>query len=243
VLLRHTTSNGPGGAPGGDVFSIFPQIWREDEPGGQKVPGTPATVQPGTIPTGPPSWRSTGGAANHARRHMGIPINIQRPHRRITMNTRRNNHSTIAVLLAGLVLASSAATAGGQGDQNEQTLYQRLGGLMPISVVVSDFLDKMIPDPQLNENPAIDEARTRVPAPYLKYQVTAFVCQATGGPCEYHGRDMKQSHAHLNITEAEWDRMVEIFQGVLAKHEVPEKERQALLKLLGTTKADIVTGS
>ncbi|MGZ8459872.1 MAG: globin domain-containing protein [Candidatus Deferrimicrobiaceae bacterium] len=37
------------------------------------------------------------------------------------------------------------------------------------------------------------------------------VCQATGGPCQYHGRGMKESHAHLNITEREWDRMVTLF--------------------------------
>jgi hemoglobin len=144
-----------------------------------------------------------------------------------------------AVLALGL---SFSALAGGEGKSGK-SLYERLGGLAPISVVVSDFLDEMIPDEQLNRNPAIDEARKRVPAPYLKYQVTAFVCQATGGPCEYHGRDMKSSHAHLNITEAEWDRMVEIFVGVLDDHDVPEAETKELLELVGTTKDDIVSGN
>ncbi|MFC3284552.1 group I truncated hemoglobin [Litchfieldella rifensis] len=128
-------------------------------------------------------------------------------------------------------------------DDEEASLYQRLGGLMSISVVVSDFLDALIPDPQLNENPAIDEARQRVPAAYLKYHVTAFVCEATGGPCQYHGRGMQESHAHLNITAEEWDRMVEIFVGVLDEHDVPERESQELLELLGTTRDDIVTES
>jgi hemoglobin len=41
-----------------------------------------------------------------------------------------------------------------------------------------------LPDPILNGNPAIDDARKRVPAPDLKYHVTAMVCQATGGPCQ-----------------------------------------------------------
>ncbi len=54
---------------------------------------------------------------------------------------------------------------------------------------------------------------------------------------------MKSSHVHLNITEDEWDRMVTIFKGVLADHEVPEKEASELLELLGTTKDDIVTAS
>lgn len=121
------------------------------------------------------------------------------------------------------------------------SLYQRLGGLAPISVVVSDFIDVLVPDEQLNANPAIDAARQRVPAPYLKYHVTAMVCQVTGGPCAYHGRGMKESQAHLNITEAEWQRMLVLFQEVLARHQVPEQETRELLDIVGSTKADIVS--
>jgi hemoglobin len=112
---------------------------------------------------------------------------------------------------------------------------------MPISVVVNDFIDAMVTDPAMNENPAIDAARKRVPAAYLKYHVTAFVCMATGGPCGYTGRGMPESHAHLNINERDWDRMLEIFLDVLANHNVPERETGELVALLGTTKDAIVT--
>jgi len=142
----------------------------------------------------------------------------------------------VAILLAG----SHTAMAQSGAAQKQQSLYDRLGGLAPISVVVSDFIDALMPDAVLNANPAIDAARKRVPAPYLKYHVTAMVCQATGGPCQYHGREMKESHAHLNITEQEWDRMVILFKGVLAKHRVPAKETQELLEIVGSTKAAIV---
>ena len=148
-----------------------------------------------------------------------------------------------AILVLFGVLLSSAHMAAAQSDEEkkQQTLYDRLGGLAPISVVVDDFIDAMVPDPFLNRNPAINEARKRVPAPYLKYQVTALVCQATGGPCQYNGRSMKDSHVHLNITEQEWDRMVVIFKEVLAKHQVPGSEQQGLLDIVDSTKADIVT--
>jgi hemoglobin len=133
--------------------------------------------------------------------------------------------------------------AGGDEEQEQQSLYNRLGGLMPISVVVNDFLDALVPDSVLNANPAIDAARKHVPAPYLKYHVTAMVCQATGGPCQYHGRGMKESHAHLNITVQEWDRMVVIFKEILAKHSVPDQESQELLDIIDSTKADIVVAA
>ena len=154
------------------------------------------------------------------------------------MVTRSMNLFASIVLVIILLAGLPAAVA--QGDTEQESLYDRLGGLAPISVVVSDFIDAVVPDPMLNENPAIDAARQVVPAPYLKYHVTAMMCEATGGPCQYQGRDMKDAHAHLNITEPEWDRMVTIFKEVLAKNKVPEKETRELLEIIESTKADIV---
>ncbi|HXH07599.1 MAG TPA: group 1 truncated hemoglobin [Vicinamibacterales bacterium] len=156
------------------------------------------------------------------------------------MITPSTKFSITLAVIALVVGGSYRALAQGEQQQAQQSLYDRLGGLAPISVVVSDFIDALVPDAVLNANPAIDAARKRVPAPYLKYHVTALVCQATGGPCRYHGRGMKESHAHLNITDREWDRMVTIFKETLAKHRVPPKETQELLDIVGSTKADIV---
>ena len=148
----------------------------------------------------------------------------------------------LVAALAIATLMSGAPTALAQDgvEEKQASLYDRLGGLAPISVVVSDLIDALVPDAVLNANPDIDAARKRVPAPYLKYHVTAMVCQATGGPCQYHGRGMKESHDHMNITEGEWDRMLTIFKEVLAKHKVPAKETEELLAIVGSTKADIV---
>lgn len=144
----------------------------------------------------------------------------------------------LAFIVVMLVMMPAFAQNG--AEQKQSSLYDRLGGLMPIAVVVSDFINVLLPDPVLNANPAIDAARKRVPAPYLKYHVTAFVCQAAGGPCRYHGRGMKEAHAHLNITEKEWARMITLFKQVLAKHDVPAEETKELLNLINSTKSDIV---
>ena len=49
-----------------------------------------------------------------------------------------------------------------------------------------------------------------------------------------------KSHAHLKITEREWDLRVLLFKEVVAKHKVLAKETQELLEIVGSTKADIV---
>lgn len=147
-----------------------------------------------------------------------------------------------AALIGAMFMSTTTFAQDRASNEGDASLYERLGGLMPISVVVSDFLDALIPDPRLNQNPAIDAARERVPAPYLKYHVTAFVCKATGGPCGYTGRGMEESHAHLNITAEEWERMVTIFKEVLETHNVPDRESRELVELLGSTREAIVTG-
>jgi hemoglobin len=148
--------------------------------------------------------------------------------------------AAVVVLVLSALAASPVANAQ-DGADDQPSLYDRLGGLPSISVVVSDFLDALVPDEFLNANPAIDAARQHTPTPYLKYHVTAMLCQATGGPCQYHGRGMQESHEHLNISEAEWDRMVEIFLEVLDRYDVPEGETQELLDIVGTTKSDVVS--
>lgn len=158
------------------------------------------------------------------------------------MSMRRNARFPLAAGFLALVAALAPVTASAQStsEAESRTLYQRLGGLMPISVVVSDLVDALVTDPEINRNPAVDAARKQVPAPYLKFQVTAQVCQASGGPCKYTGRSMKEAHAHLNITEGEWQRMITLLKQTLAKHQVPARESRELLDIVNSTKPDIV---
>jgi hemoglobin len=144
---------------------------------------------------------------------------------------------TRAALLALLLGAGSVQAA---EVQPAKSLYDRLGGIYPISVVVDTFIDLLLVNDVLNANPAINEARKRVPAAGLKFQVTALVCQQTGGPCKYTGRGMKESHAHLNISEKEWQVMLADFRRTLNNYGVPAKEQQELVIIVESTKEDIV---
>jgi len=140
-----------------------------------------------------------------------------------------------AVLAVVLVLAATVRAAG-----EKKSLYDRLGGAYAIASVVDAFIEKLLVNDTLNANPAIREARARVPKAGLKFQVTALVCQVTGGPQTYTGRSMKDAHRHLNITEREWDAMVHDFVGVLDQFKVPKAEQAELLTIVGSTKGDIV---
>ncbi len=119
-------------------------------------------------------------------------------------------------------------------------LYDRLGGVYSIATVVDEFIERLLVNHTLNANPAINEARSRVPKAGLKFHVTALVCAATGGPCRYTGRAMKESHQKLNITEGQWQAMVAEFRKTLDNFKVPAREQGELITIVNSTKADIV---
>jgi hemoglobin len=74
----------------------------------------------------------------------------------------------------------------------------------------------------------------------LKSNLSDQICDATGGPCSYLGRDMKTTHRGMKVTDAEWNATVENLTKALDKQKVGAKEKSELLGVLGPLKGDIV---
>lgn len=146
----------------------------------------------------------------------------------------------MAIASVSFMIAATIAPMANAQPGAAQPLYERLGGLNGITVVIDDFINRLVANKQLNRNPAINAGRKSSPAPYLKFQVSQLVCELSGGPCKYTGKAMKESHAHLNISEKEWDVMAGEFQKSLNKFKVPAAEQKELFDMVGKTKADIV---
>src|SRR5712691_8307719 len=125
-------------------------------------------------------------------------------------------------------------------QQARESLYNRLGGVYAIAAVVDDFINRVMDDPRLNANPKVDEAHHRVTRAGFKYLVTEQVCAAAGGPQRYTGRSMADSHAHLGITEGEWQAFLDDLRQTFARFRVPAAEQQELFAIVESTKKDIV---
>jgi len=125
-------------------------------------------------------------------------------------------------------------------ESKTPTLYERLGGIYNIAVVVDDFIDRIMVDARLNANPAVNEAHHKVSPPGFKYLVTEMVGWATGGPQKYSGRSMRDSHQHLNITPKEWDVFMDDLQQTLDKFSVPATEQWEVRAIVQSTYDDIV---
>ena len=124
--------------------------------------------------------------------------------------------------------------------QEKPSLYDRLGGVYNIATVVDDLIDRVMVDARLNANPRVDEAHHRVSPAGFKYFVTEMVCGAAGGPQQYSGRSMGDSHRHLMITEEEWQAFMDDVQQTLSRFEVPQQEQDELKAIVESTKEAIV---
>ena len=116
-------------------------------------------------------------------------------------------------------------------------LYKRLGGYDAIAAVSDDFIGRMAADKQLARFLVglSDNSKAR-----LRQLVVDQLCMATGGPCLYIGRDMKTAHRGLAITGADWDLAVKYLTESLDKFKVPQKEKDELLAIASSLRADIV---
>jgi len=147
------------------------------------------------------------------------------------------------LLAAGLLAAAHASRAQAPPAPAKPSLHDRLGGLYPISAVVDDFIERVYVNPTLNANPAIAKARSALRKPGLKVQLANMVCMATGGPCKYTGKSMKESHATFHIAPKEWGALLVDFRVSLDKFNVPAAEQRELIDIVESTKADIVEGA
>ena len=124
--------------------------------------------------------------------------------------------------------------AAAKADTTPKTLYDRLGGKDAITAVVDSFVAKVAADSRINKKFAKSDVGR------VKTMLVDQICAATGGPCTYTGRSMKEAHKNMGVTEGEFNALVEDLTATLNSFKVGQTEQNELLSALGTMKADIV---
>jgi hemoglobin len=138
----------------------------------------------------------------------------------------------------GVALVVALGTVSGLGAA-EPSLYERLGGQPAVRAVADGLVDRILLDSRVNKWFAHAASSADNTAAY-KAKLYDFVCQATGGPCQYTGRDMVSVHRGRAVTSAAFEAVVEDLIAVLDTLKVPENEKGQLLGILGPLKASIV---
>jgi len=128
----------------------------------------------------------------------------------------------------------SGATAT-KGSVASDSLYAKLGGEPAITAVVAAFLKNVGADTRINRRFASTDLTK------LQVNLVDQIGEATGGPEKYAGRSMKEVHAGMGITVAEFNALVEDLVQALDQYKVPKDVQQPLLQALGGMQPDIVS--
>ena len=115
-----------------------------------------------------------------------------------------------------------------------QSLYDRLGGLDVINALTESWVARVGGDDRANGK------FVRTDIPRLKKEVADQLCDATGGPCTYTGRSMRDTHAGMQTTAGEFDVVMQHLEAALDDLNVPKTEQDELVDLLRPMRDDIV---
>jgi len=146
-------------------------------------------------------------------------------------------------VLAALFAAALWSVSAGAAEEKPAkgpSLYERVGGVNNIAVLVDDVIERSYVNEVFKANPNIEEAHKRYPKAAYKFNATALACMVMGGPQKYTGRSMKDAHQHLLVSEKEWNELKTIFRDSMNSFKVPQKEQNEILGIIESTKGDIL---
>jgi len=138
-----------------------------------------------------------------------------------------------AGLLGGTPAAAQPVTAPATGPE-EAALFQALGQREGLGQLADVFVDRLLTDPR------IGHFFQGIRPDHLKKQVPDFICLQLGGGCAYDGDSMKQSHADLKISRADFLRLVELLQDSMDARRIPFAVQNQLLARLAPMHRDII---
>src|SRR5580704_4261641 len=145
------------------------------------------------------------------------------------MTLRMTITATLATAALALGACSHNKDSGGTTPA-AKSLYDRLGGKPAITKVVEDFVGNVAADARINKFFA------NADIPGLKAKLVDQICEASGGPCKYTGKNMKEAHAGMGIAEADFNALVEDLQKALDADKVGKQEQTDLIGALAPMK-------
>jgi hemoglobin len=147
---------------------------------------------------------------------------------------RANSMQRTAIARGLLLVLMGCATIPWAIASGPDSLYARMGGTPNVTAVVNDLIDEAASDSQLKRS------FDKVNLGRLKQLLVEQICELTGGGCRYSGDSIRDAHAGLGITQAEFYGLVQVLKDSMQRHGIAIRERNELLAILAPMKRDIV---
>ena len=135
-----------------------------------------------------------------------------------------NRYATLSALLMMLALLLGGCQS--LNTEPENSLYQQLGEREGIANVVEDLLYLIVEDERINQQfKGMDVAQ-------FHRNLTDQLCELSGGPCAYTGREMRELHSDMAITDTQFNALAENLILAMEQNDIPTGAQNRLIKQL-----------
>ena len=131
-------------------------------------------------------------------------------------------------LFVALLSAIALVLGGCQSLNNkpDDSLYQQLGEREGIANVVEDLLYLIVDDDRINQQ------FKGMDLDQFHHNLTDQLCELSGGPCTYTGREMRELHSDMAITNTQFNALAENLILAMEQNDIPTGAQNRLIKQL-----------
>lgn len=144
----------------------------------------------------------------------------------INRHIKQHNFLAIGILFCLTLIQTACAS-------NHATLYEKLGKTEGITLIADDFLTNVANDQLTRRH--FEQTDIAI----FKQRFIEHLCVVSGGGCNYQGETMFNSHQGLNITQADFDAIVNHLIAAMKQQNISIATRNALLAKLAPMYSDI----
>ena len=119
-------------------------------------------------------------------------------------------------------------------EELNMSVFEKIGGEAAVNAAVDIFYRKVLADDRISEFfDTVD-----MEAQHAKQK--AFLTMAFGGPNSYTGKDMREAHKHMNLTEEHFNAVAENLIATLKELEVPQEYIDEIVGIALSVKDDVL---
>lgn len=134
----------------------------------------------------------------------------------------------LSLCWVGVVSCSSTAS------EKQSALYFQLGEQAGLERLVDRFIQNIAKDQQIF--PYFAKASVS----HFRQGFITHICDISGGPCKYHGDNMVDIHTGMKITEADFNRVVELLVEAMEQENISYSIQNKLLAKLAVLRGQII---
>ncbi|MCS6997572.1 MAG: group 1 truncated hemoglobin [Casimicrobiaceae bacterium] len=142
--------------------------------------------------------------------------------------------ATLLAVALGLTAASPATLAQGAQRPIDEAALAPYGGYRGLGMMTEKFVERVA------KNPKIAHFFRNAEPDRLAALLTEQFCEVLGGGCRYSGKSMREAHAGMKITQADFNALAEDLQAVMTEAGYPQWAQRRLIARLAPMQREIV---